>query len=223
MKQFFKVVMASMMGTTLAFSLMFFGLMMFIAIMASSTTSEWEPEMLGIENNSVLEITFDGPLKDHVSRRDIFSSIVNYDEPPVSGLYEISLVLQQAAKDDRIQGVILRFDNLMTAMANAEGLRRELVRFKKSGKFLISYAEAYSEMDYLVASASDEIILYPKGFFEWDGLFSKLSFLKNTAKKLDVEPQVFRVGKYKSAIEPFINEEMSESSREQISALVQEC
>ncbi len=213
--------MASMMGTMLALSSLFFGLMILLVAMATSSNQDWETEMVGVDDKSVLEIKFDGPLKDHVTRRDIFSSIVNYDEPPVTGLYELSLVLQKAAKDDRIQGILLRFESLSSGMANAESLRREIGRFKESGKFVISYAEGYGEVDYLIASVSDEVILYPKGFFEWDGLFTKLSYFKNTAKKLEVEPQVFRVGKYKSAIEPFINEKMSEASREQVQALVE--
>lgn len=220
MKQFLKTLMASMLGTSLALFFMFFMGVVVIATLASSDR-RFEEELGVIESDSVLRIDLKGPLKDHVRRRDLLTSILKYDEPPVLGLYELSMTLKKAASDDRIKGVLLNFEGLRSGLANAEGLRRQLLQFKKSGKFIISYAESYSEVDYLVASAVDEVALYPKGYFEWDGFFSKTMYLKNTMEKLNVVPQVFRVGKYKSAIEPFITDKMSEASREQIEALLE--
>lgn len=220
MKQFLKTLMASMLGTSLALFFMFFMGVVVIATLASSDR-RFEEELGVIESDSVLRIDLKGPLKDHVRRRDLLTSILKYDEPPVLGLYELSMTLKKAASDDRIKGVLLNFEGLRSGLANAEGLRRQLLQFKESGKFIISYAESYSEVDYLVASAVDEVALYPKGYFEWDGFFSKTMYLKNTMEKLNVVPQVFRVGKYKSAIEPFITDKMSEASREQIEALLE--
>ena len=221
MKQFSKIVFASMMGTFMALGFLFFVMIAMAAGLAgSSKNSGWEAGTGAIEDKSILLIRFEGPLKDHVKKRDLLSSILKYDEPPVTGLYELSRVLGKAAGDDRIKGVALRFDSMASGLANAEALRRELVKFKQSGKFLIAYSEVYSEVDYVVASAADEVILYPKGYFEWDGLFGKVGYLKNTMKKIDVVPQIFRVGKYKSAIEPFITDKMSEASREQMGALL---
>ncbi len=221
MKEFWRSLIASMLGTFMALFFMFIVSLAFIAGLSALSSSSWESELASIEDKSVLRIDLNGPLKDHIKRRDLLTTILNYDEPPVTGLFEISKVLKKAANDSRIKGVLLNFQNFQTGLANAEALRRELAEFKQSGKFMIAYGETYSELDYLVASVVDEVILYPKGYFEWDGLYTKISYLKNTMKKLDVVPQIFRVGKFKSAIEPLINEKMSEASREQVMALLE--
>ncbi len=220
MRQFFKVVLASMTGTLLAFGFFFFLAMAMVAASLISDPSALETDLTSVKDQSVLTFNLDGPLKDHTRRKSLFSSLMNYSEPPISGLHEMTQVLKAAAGDDKIKGLLLNFSNFQSGLANAEALRREVVEFKKSGKFVIAYAEYYSEIAYLLASASDEVVLYPKGFFEWDGVFSKMGYFKNTLKKLDVVPQVFRAGKYKSAIEPFINDEMSEESREQITDIL---
>lgn len=220
MKQFSKIVLASMIGMFLCFGLMFF---VFTAVLVGTVNagkSTWEAELGVLKEKSVLLIEFNGPIVDHMRRRGIFSSIMQYDEPPLMGLYEIGQSLKHAAKDNKIEGVLLNFKNFESGVANAEALRRDILEFKKSGKFVLAYAEIYTELGYLVASAADEVILYPKGYFEWDGLFSKLGYFKNTLTKLEVVPQVFRVGKYKSAIEPFISDKMSPESREQIDAII---
>ena len=221
MKEFWRSLIASMVGTFAALFFMFFVMIAFFAGLSAMSSSKWDSEMASIEDNSVLRIDFNGPLKDHVKKRDLIASILKYDDPPVTGLFELSQVLKKAANDSRIKGVLLNFQNFKTGMANAEALRRELAKFKESGKFMMAYGETYSEIDYMVASVVDEVILYPKGYFEWDGLYTKISYLKNTMKKVDVVPQIFRVGKYKSAIEPFINDKMSEASREQVDAILQ--
>ncbi len=220
MKDFWRSLIASLIGTFMALFFMFFVMIAFFAGLSAMSQSSWDSEMASIEDSSVLRIDFNGPLKDHIKKRDLITSILKYDEPPVIGLFELSGVLKKAANDKRIKGVLLNFQNFQSGMANAEALRRELSEFKKSGKFMIAYGETYSELDYMVASVVDEVILYPKGFFEWDGLYSKMGYFKNTLEKVDVVPQIFRVGKYKSAIEPLINDKMSESSREQVTALL---
>lgn len=220
MKNLFKTALSSMVGTLLAFGFIFFLVMGIVAASLISESGEWDEELTAVKDRSVLTLRLDGPLKDHVTRRGLVSSVMNANEPPMSGLYEITRVLKAASQDSQIKGLLLRFENFQSGMANAEALRREVAEFKKSGKFVISYAETYSELAYFVATAGDEVLLYPKGFFEWDGLFSKISYFKNTLKKLDVVPQIFRVGKYKSAIEPYTQEQMSVESREQISAIL---
>ena len=140
--------------------------------------------------------------------------------PPPLGLYEITQTLRKASQDKRIKGLLIEFKNFQSGPANAESLRREIVRFKDSGKFVITYAENYSELDYIVASAAGEVSLYPMGLFEWNGLATQIMYFKNSLNKLEVTPQVFRAGRYKSAIEPFTQEKMSEASREQANAIL---
>lgn len=219
MKAFVKNVIASIIGTCLALMFLFFLTLSVIAGMATFNQTSVEADLVGVQDNSVLRIDLNGELQDHVTKKDLITSFIFNNEPAVLGLYELSQVLEQAAQDKRIRGILLDFQYLQTGLANAESLRRELVKFKKSNKFIIAYGETLTEVDYMIATAADEVILYPKGFFEWNGIASKLMFFKNTMTKLDVVPQVFKVGKYKSAVEPWINEKMSDASREQSEAL----
>ncbi|MCB0378594.1 MAG: signal peptide peptidase SppA [Bdellovibrionales bacterium] len=223
MKNFFKLVFASMLGTFLAVSAGFFFLMMIVAALSTFGEKQngWSEALGSIKDNSVMAITFEGPIVDHLERSDFFESLFRQDAPPAIGLFEITETLRTAAGDDRIKGLFLNLKHVRGGVANVEALRREIVHFRDSGKFVLAYSETYDEISYVLATAADEIILYPRGFFEWDGLFAKLSFFKNTLKKIDVTPQVFRVGKYKSAIEPFINDKMSPESREQLQAIIE--
>ena len=130
MKKFFKMTFASMVGTLCAVSFLFFVLVTSLAALSVSSDSKWESDLGQVKDNSVLKIVFNGPLKDHLRKKDIISSIMNYDEPPATGLYEISRVLEEAAQDDKIKGLFLHFKNFSSGFANAEALRREIVEFK---------------------------------------------------------------------------------------------
>jgi protease-4 len=220
MKSFAKIIFASMIGTFLSLFLLFIFMISLVGVL-SAGRGQWEDDLTaGIEKNSVLRIDLNGPLKDHVKRKDLVSTILRYDDPPVTGLYEVGQVLKKAATDNRIRGLLLNFKSFQSGLANAEALRRYIVQFKESGKFVIAYAESYREVDYIVASAVDEVILYPKGLLEWNGIAAKPMFFKHTLEKLDITPQIFRVGKYKSAIERFSSDKMSAASREQTKAII---
>src|SRR6185369_4372051 len=104
--------------------------------------------------------------------------------------------------------------------ATIEEIRNALIDFKKSGKFIYAYSEHYGQGRYYLASVADKIFLHPQGDFDMRGLHAELTFLKGALDKLEIEPEVIRHGKYKSAIEPFINEKMSPENRKQISELL---
>ena len=221
MKQFLKIVVASMIGTFMALGVLFFFMIfvsMTLAVSTAGSRSQWKSDFGKIKDSSVLKIVLSGTLKDRRSSGDYYSLFL--DGKTDMGLYEISLVLREAAQDKRIKGLLMEFKDFQSGWAGAEALRREVLNFKKSGKFVMTYAEVYSERDYVVASAADEVILYPRGNFYWNGLAAKMTYFKNTLKKLEVVPQAFRVGRYKSGIEPFIRDKMSEESREQVDALL---
>lgn len=221
MKNFLKIVFATMVGMLTTFTVMFFVFVMIVSVLVGqSKNSDWTSALGDVKDKSILRVEFNGPLVDHLERPDLISSIMKYDEPPAVGLYELTETLKTAGDDKRIKGLFLEIKHISGWFANVEALRREIIKFKAKGKFVIAYSETYSEMGYMLASAADEVILYPRGFFEWDGLYSKLAFFKNTLSKLEVVPQVFRAGKYKSAIEPFINDQMSPESREQVQSLI---
>ena len=220
MRQFLKVVLASTLGTFLALGFLFLMVASVLVAFSSGGVDGLDPSMGAVRDKSVLRLNLDGILQDKTTRGSLISSITNYNAPPELDLFEISQVLDKARQDDQIKGLFLHFKSLRSGLANAEALRRKIVEFKGSGKFVIAYSETYSELAYMVASAADEVVLYPKGYFEWDGLFSTVSYVKNTLQKLDVVPQVFRAGKYKSAIEPFISDKMSPESRQQIEEII---
>ena len=223
MKQFIKIVIASTIGSFIAVGLLFF--VMVSSFMALTMASISPSSHLGmqiksqkIKDSSVLRLTLHGALEDRMSFSNFFQ--INPKKPLALGLYEITRVLKKAAKDNRIKGILIEFEDLRSGMANIEALRRQIVRFKESGKFVLAYGESYGELDYIVASAADEVILYPKGEFEWNGLAAKIMYFKNTFGKLEIIPQEFRVGRYKSVAEPFTSEKMSKESREQTDAIL---
>lgn len=220
MRQFFKVVLASTLGTFLALGFLLMMTASLLVAFASGGVDSLDPSMGALRDKSILRLNLDGTLQDKTSRGPLLSTITNYNSPPELDLFEISQVLDKARQDDKIKGLFLHFKSLRSGLANAEALRRKIVEFKSSGKFVMTYSETYSELAYMIASAADEVVLYPKGYFEWDGLFSTVSYVKNTLQKLEVVPQVFRAGKYKSAIEPFISERMSPESRQQIEEII---
>jgi len=220
MRQFFKVVLASTVGTFLAFGFLFLMVASVLVAISSGGVDGLDPNMGAVRDKSVLLLNLDGTLQDKTSRGPLLSAIASYNRPPELDLFEISQVLDKAGQDDQVKGLLLHFKSLRSGLANAEALRRKIVEFKSSGKFVIAYSESYTELAYMIATAADEIVLYPKGYFEWDGLFSTVSYVKNTLQKLEVVPQVFRAGKYKSAIEPFISEKMSPESRQQIEEII---
>ena len=221
MKQFLKIVLASMIGTFIALGSLFFFILFISITLAVSTgknQSQWKSNFGKIKDSSVLKLVLDGSLEDRSHFSDYYSLL--FDGESKMGLYEITRVLREAAGDKRIKGLFMEFRNFKSGLANAESLRREIMGFKKSGKFVMAYAENYGERDYILASAADQVILYPRGNFYWDGLATKVVYFKKTLEKLEVVPQVFRVGRYKSAIEPAIRENMSDASREQANAIL---
>src|SRR5690606_16899479 len=122
--------------------------------------------------------------------------------------------------DEKVEGIYLEPSFVVAGYATLGELRDALIDFKSSGKFIIAYSENYSEADYYLASVADEIYLNPVGALEFNGLSTEVVFLKGTLDKLRVEPQIFKVGDFKSAVEPFVRKEISEPSRIQTTAFI---
>src|SRR5690606_25500858 len=136
------------------------------------------------------------------------------------GLNDITKCLENAAADDNIKGVLLNLNYLEGGYASIRELRNALIEFKKSKKYVIAYAEAYSTKAYYLASVADKVYLHPQGAVDFRGLFTQLVFFKGALEKLEIEPEIIRHGKFKSAIEPFILDKMSPENREQTSTYV---
>lgn len=208
MKSFFKIVFATILGMFLTFFLML--IILGIAISASGGKKE-----VIVKENSILHITLNEALQDRPSEK-VFEnfSIGNLNKP--LSLREVIENIEKAATDDGISGIFLDLSAIKAGMATVEEVRNALLNFKKSGKFIIAYGEVLSQTEYYLATAADKIYIHPTGLAELKGLRSEILFFKGTLDKLGLEPQVFRHGKFKSAVEPFIQDKLSDANREQV-------
>jgi protease-4 len=212
MKQFFKTVFASFIGTLLASFILIFIIIGIIGAIAALSGTDKEVE---IKENSILVMKFDGPIKDRGSKNPFenLSSLISKEES--IGLDDILNNIEKAKEDNNIKGIYIETSSLPAGLAMVEEIRTKLLEFKNTGKFILAYSEYYSQKAYYLASVADKIYLNPQGAIEFKGLSAELMFFKNALAKLEVEPQIIRHGKFKSAIEPFILDKMSDENREQ--------
>jgi len=217
MKQFFKFMFASMLGFILSIVVLFF---LFVVIISAAVNSIGK-EVVSIADNSILHITLNQPLRDRSTANPFdeidFGSFNTKKQP---GLNDILTALEKAAVDPKIKGIYLDVPSVQSGIASLEELRNSILKFKKSGKFVYSYADDYSQGAYYLASAADKIYLNPQGLVSLKGLSTEIMFFKGTLEKLEVEPEVIRHGKFKSAIEPFILDKMSDENRMQIAGFI---
>ncbi len=212
MLQFLKYVLATLIGLVIFSLLAFFIFLGFISIASSG-------DKVTVKENSVLKLKFDRPIVERSRSNDALAELANSlgGTPNAVGLIQIRQAIADAKNDDNIKGIYLEPD-MYAATAGyptLEEIREALVDFKKSKKFIIAYGEYYTEKSLYLASVADKIYLNPEGVVEWNGLNASVTFLKGTLDKLGVKAEVFKVGDYKSAVEPFLRQDMSEPSREQ--------
>ncbi len=191
-----------------------FLLILFFAIV-SAITSE---EAVELEKNTVLHLKLTKPIQERETQ-DPFASFFPGATNSI-GLIELREALAHAKDDDNIVGILLEAPWLAGGFATGEEVRKALINFKDSGKFIIAYSDIMTEGGYYLSSVADEVYLNPTGEIEFNGLNAELVFFKGSLEKLGIEPQIFRVGKYKSAIEPFTREDMSPESAEQLGEFV---
>jgi len=212
MRDFFKSVFATITGLFL-FTIITSVIGVFIIIGIGAALSSGSKQKVEVKANSVLKLNFDKPITER-SRNNPFENVPGFPGQPSSlGLIEIRESLNKAAKDENIKGVYLELGSLSGGYASLEEIRTSLIKFKTSKKFIIAYAEMMSEKDYYLASVADEIYLNPAGGMDFNGLSSNYTFFKGLFDKLDIKPEIFRVGEYKSAVEPFFRTNMSDASK----------
>ncbi len=192
-------------------------LFIFIGILSISSAEK----TVSVPENSILRLRLNG----QIVEREVEDPFASLGFPGAGaremGLKELKEAIRHAESDDDIQGIFLEPRFFMAGMATIEELRKELEAFKSSGKFIVSYAEYYTETSYYLASVSDEIYITPGyGMLEFNGISAQYIFFTGLFEKLGIEPQIFRVGEYKSAVEPFMRKDLSEENKEQISAYV---
>ena len=217
MKQFFKFTFASMLGFLLAGILMIFIL---VGIIASAMTMGNDEEVV-VPEKTILMLTLDDPISDRSSDNPFAN--FNFSKPEASkqfGLNDITANLKKAAADPKVKGIYLELTDLPSGQATIEEIRNALIDFKKSGKFIVSYSEVFTQKSYYLASVSDKIYLNTAGGMEFKGMLGQVMFFKGMLEKLDIEAQIIRHGKFKSAIEPFTLDKMSEPNKVQTLAFI---
>ncbi|WP_299250080.1 signal peptide peptidase SppA [uncultured Cytophaga sp.] len=187
-----------------------------IVIVVAMVSSGKEDETSSLKDNSVLKITLDNEIVERESDK-LFSGLLDpRGASSKIGLLELKKAIQEATTNDKIKGIYIEFKFATAGIATWKELRDELVEFKKSGKFVVTYGEMYTEAAYYLASVADEIYLPESGMLEFNGIGVNMMYFKNLLSKIGVKTEVFRVGKYKSAIEPLVNDHMSDADREQV-------
>lgn len=219
MKQFFKFMFASFAGTLLTLLILLF---VFIG-MITALVSMSEDSEVKLKPNTVLVADFSVPVSDRSPKNPFenfdFSSFKSSN--PI-GLNDILKNIEKAASDPNISGIYLDLSEVSSGMANLQEIRQKLVEFKASGKWIITYGESFSQGAYYLASVSDEIYLNPKGMILFKGLNSQIAFLKHMLEKVEVDMQIIRGpnNQFKSAVEPFMYEKMSDANRLQTEKLL---
>lgn len=218
MKQFFKFMFASMAGFVLAGIV----LMIIMFTVISGALMTFSPEKkTAVENNSILEINLNYAITENTSDNPFENfSFSSFSTEKYLGLNDIIKNIEKAERDENIKGIFLNLSGTEAGLATLAEIRDALKEFKKSGKFIYAYGEYMGQGAYYLASVADKVIIHPEGLLEFRGLHATLTFFKGTLEKLEIEPQVIRHGKFKSAVEPFVNEKMSNENREQISTFV---
>lgn len=211
MKSFVKYTFATVVGIFI--TLIIFSVISIVSIAGMIAT---QGVTAPIKEGSILRIDMAGELTERADENP-FAALLG-DMAATQSLEDALLALKKAAKSDKIKGVFLCGSSLATQPAMAQELRQALLEFKKSGKWIVAYGDSYSKTAYYLASVADSILLNPEGVVEFNGMATELMFYKDVMDKLGIKMQVFKVGTYKSAVEPFIASEMSPANREQVTS-----
>lgn len=216
MKQFLKYTLATIVGFFIA---SFLGLLILFGIIGVIAGSGNAPTQL--KANSIYELELRGTLVDRSEENPLaalFSGAMGNSQEKTVGLDDVLSNIKKAKEDKNIAGIYLKGGTLSGGIASIREIRNALVDFKKSGKFVVAYADVYTQKMYYLVSVADKVLLNPQGMLELKGLAAETMFLKNTLDKLGIEMQIVKVGTFKAAVEPLVNTRMSDANRLQVSA-----
>lgn len=221
MKNFFSSMLGSLAALFIySFLSIFLGVAFIIAMAAGASKTETTE----VKSNTILELRLQGEIVDRISEED--EMFANFSFPgqdeniSIQGLNRILAAIENAADDSNIEGIYVRSDMFSAGFSTSKEIRDALIRFKDSGKFVIAYADTYSQKGYYIATAADKVYMNPLGMLDLHGLASSTMYLKNTLEKVGIEMTVVKHGKYKSAVEPFTANKMSKESKEQTTQLL---
>lgn len=211
MRDFLKYTLATLAG------LFIFGFITFICLLFSIIGMFSTSETTEIAEHSVLVLKLNGTLADHTIEDNDVMSMLMGQVKPAQGLDNIRKAIKKAKECEQIKGIYIETNTLEGSPATLQSLRDLLLDFKKTGKFVVAYADTYQQGAYYVASAADKVWINPKGMLSWHGLSTQPQFIRDFLDKVGVKIQVVKVGQYKSATETFTEDHMSDANREQVS------
>ncbi|HEY9169337.1 MAG TPA: signal peptide peptidase SppA [Lutibacter sp.] len=206
--------LASILGTLIALGIL---LMMFVVI----AMAFGETEKIVVKDNSVLVIKLDALVKDYAPKGSDFLDGFFALSDKKMGLNEIINAIENAKNDDNIVGISINTLDVNAGVSQTKAIRKKLEEFKESGKFIMAYGDVYNQKSYYLSSVADSIFMNPLGGIDFKGLSSEVLFFKDLQDKSGVKMEVIRHGKYKSAVEPFLYNNMSDENREQITYFLQ--
>ena len=209
---FFKTFLASLLALVVFSALSFLFFLLLVAALSAS-------DVVAVKPNSVLLLPLDARITEQHTPNP-FEGFPGSSDPPNLGLIQLKETISRASADPNIKGILLTASYPIAGFATIEEVRTALQQFRQSGKWVVAYSEIMSEQAYYLATAADKIYLNPEGELEFNGLTAEVGFFKKMFDKLEIKPEIFRVGDYKSAVEPFMLEKMSKENREQLSELV---
>lgn len=215
MKSFFKYVLATITGIVISFVVLFIVLMGIIGAIISSASSDQE---IVVKSNSVLYLSFDYDITERSEANPLGSlNLPGYSTKNI-GLDDILARVKYAATDANIKGIYLDASHIGVGFASLKEVRDELLAFKKTGKFVVAYNAGYDQKAYYVASIADKVYVNPQGTIDFRGLASSTMFYKDLLDKVGVEMQIVKVGTFKSAVEPYFLNKMSDPNRLQVTS-----
>ncbi len=219
MKDFFKYMLATIVGLIVASILLSLISALVIGIMIGIASGDEETD---VKPNSILQVKLDYMIPDRTPKSPFENfKFQDFDFEKRLGLNDILLNIEKAKEDENIKGIYLDLSIVPSGLATLDEVRDALLDFKKSGKFIISYSNSYTQPAYYLATVSDSIYMNPEGELTHKGLAAEVMFFKNTLEKLGVDAQIIRHGKFKSAVEPLMLEQMSDENREQYTVFLE--
>jgi len=207
---FIKRVLSTITGI-FAFLFICFFLLIIIGMIAGSSSKD----KVIVKDNSILDLKLNFEIEDHQAKT-VFKNYPFLNKGKKNGLFNIINAINYAATDKKIKGISIDNNMIIAGVSQTKAIRDALLKFKESGKFIVSYGDVYTQKDYYLNSIADTIYMNPVGLMEFKGLSTELLYFKNFQEKSGLKMEVVKVGKYKSAVEPFLENEMSDNNREQI-------
>jgi protease-4 len=215
--KFLRELLAAILGVFIAGGIMFF---VFMAIITASASSFTDDDKVVVKNNSVLELNLERPIKDDYNLTDPFADIFGGGDNDMLEMHEIISAIENAKTDANIKGISINTLYINGGVSQTQTIRDKLLEFKESGKFITAYSDYYTQKSYYLSSVADSIFINPVGGADFRGLSSEVLYFKDFQDKYGIKMEIIRHGKYKSAVEPFLTDKMSEANREQITSFL---